>query len=403
MPQIFSPGWLFLFLFVMAICVLRILVKAREIHGMSGKGKPVLPVAPLVKESPPLDEDGKGTDSLVEPDRLIKSGQYAGAVTLLTPMLEDLSPVENRELMGKIQYRLGACQRRIGSAETSSASLLRSGEALREAVSLFSPERLRSSKIRATSELAGLYEDLAKRQNPVENLTLAWTTWDAAVTTARELSLAPQEAAFLSRSASAVRQLASHTDRQGNLGKAANIYGEALAVPDAFPDPDSLLEKAVILKMLGDIRVELSGIEKRALNLTGAVSAYDEALNVMTSEKHPKERSATLLDIGRVLLDIYDTEHSPAHLRKALRSLREAVDLLKSGDDRIRKGLSMALLGDALVRYADVRDPEENLDRAGRLYETALGFLKKSEDASYRERIKERLRKTVEKREKVKG
>jgi tetratricopeptide (TPR) repeat protein len=401
MPQVFSAGWFYLFLLIMVICAIRIVMKLRDINREPDMEKPVLPVAPVIKESPDLSENQGEENILVEPDHLIKEGSYSKAIDVLSPMLLNLSPVEDRELMGKIQYRLGACQRRIGLHERGPGSLLRSGEALREAVSLFSPSRLHSLQIRALGELAGLYEDLAHRQNPVENLLLSMKTWESAASTAQALGLAHQEAVLMSRSGSALRQLASYAERRANLIKAIEIYQEAISVPEAFPDRDSLFEKAVILKMMGDVLVELSDLQQREENLARAVSAYDEVVEIMTPEKHASERIVTLLDSGRVLLDIYDSEQSPAHLRKALRSLREAVDLVKSESDRFRKGLAMALMGDALIRYADVKDRRENLERAVRFYETALGFLKNPEHAPQRDRIKEGLRKAVEKLERT--
>jgi tetratricopeptide (TPR) repeat protein len=397
MPQVFSTGWLYLFLFIMFLCVFRILMKLRDIHGEPDMNKPVIKLAPVSKDSPHLDDGEKEDDILAEPDRLIREGHYADAVNVLASMVQSLSPVEDREAMGKIQYRIGACHRRIGLHEKNPASFLRSGDALREAVGLFSPERLWSLQLRALSELAGLYEDLAGYQNPVENLNRASRTWKSAVSIAKKLNLPYQEAVFHSRSGSALKELASHADRRQNLQEAIDLYETAVSITDAFTDPDSLFEKAVILKTLGDLRVELSVLKNSLENMGRAVSAFEGALRNISPEKHPAERGVTLLDMGQLLLDLYDAEQSPAHLRKALRCLKEAVDLVKTGDDRARKGFAMALLGDALVRYSEVKDPKENLGTAVRLYETALGFLKEPEYASHRDRIKEGLRKAVEK------
>ena len=178
---------------------------------------------------------------------------------------------------------------------------------------------------------------------------------------------------------------------------ARGLAGFAAGLPGAFSDEKALFEKAVILKMLGDARVEFSSVTNRIENLEEAVSAYDGALQIMSPETHSQERGVTLLDTGRVLLDIYDSEKSPAHLRKAVRSLREAVDLVRSRGDRTKKGLTMALMADALIRYAEVKDWRENLDRAARLYEAALGFLKEPEHAARRDRIREGLKEAVEK------
>jgi len=396
MPQVFSPGWLFLFLFVMAIYITRIFMKLRDIRREPDMTRPVLPVAPLRKGPSQFEKEGSMEDVLEGPDRLIREGSYGEAVDALASQLEGLSPVEDRALVGKIQYRLGASWRLIGVREGQSANLLRSGAALREAVSLFSPPRLRSLQVGALAELAGLYEDLAPYQSPVENLTLSIRNWGSAATASRASGLILQEAVFRSRSGTALRLLAMATDRQRNLVKAINAYETAVAVPGAFDDKNALFEKAKILKMLGDTRLELSKVLDKDENLRKTVSEYDKALEIMTVGEHPEERFATLLDTGRVLLNLYDVEKNPVLLKKAFHYLREALDLVKMKPGTAGKGAAMALMGDAFLRYSEVKDRPENLERAIRLYETSLGFLKEPEYAPHRDRIKEGLRQAVE-------
>ena len=57
----------------------------------------------------------------------------------------------------------------------------------------------------------------------------------------------------------------------------------------------------------------------------------------------------------------------------------------------------MAIMGDALSRYSDVKDRRENLQRAVKLYETSLGILKDGEEAAERERVRVRLAEVVQK------
>ena len=57
----------------------------------------------------------------------------------------------------------------------------------------------------------------------------------------------------------------------------------------------------------------------------------------------------------------------------------------------------MAVMGDALSRYSDVKDREENLGRAVKLYEAALGILKDGKEAAERERVRGRLAEAVQK------
>ncbi len=55
----------------------------------------------------------------------------------------------------------------------------------------------------------------------------------------------------------------------------------------------------------------------------------------------------------------------------------------------------MALMARALTRYAEVKEPGENLRMAVKLYEASMGILKDPQYAQERERIKADLREAV--------
>jgi hypothetical protein len=57
----------------------------------------------------------------------------------------------------------------------------------------------------------------------------------------------------------------------------------------------------------------------------------------------------------------------------------------------------MALMARALTRYAEVKEPGENLRRAVTLYEASMGILKDPQYVQEREQIKDELREAVEK------
>jgi len=394
MPQVFSAGWLYLFFLAMAVGTIYILVKLREVHREQDPDTPVIKVAPMAPAAPRPEGDEKGQEVLREADSLIKEGRFLEAVDLLTPAVQRLSPVDDREALGKIQYRIGACQRRLGWKENKVKNLLRSGEALKEAVSHFAPHRLRSLRLAALGELAGLYEDLARHQNPAGNLGAAQRTWDAAARTAKMSAQPSREALFLSRAGDLFRRLALISSRGRNLAKALETYEKALNVPGAFSEPDSLLEKARVLKNIGDLRVELKGIREEETDSEEAIRAYEEALMILSPEKQTGERGQTLLCAGRVLLGTYRNQGGNSHLGKSLKYLGEAVNLLGSEKSPSGKGCAMALLGEGLICFAELKGQKDYRDKGIRLCKAALGFLKEPEFADECDRIREELRKT---------
>ena len=74
---------------------------------------------------------------------------------------------------------------------------------------------------------------------------------------------------------------------------------------------------------------------------------------------------------------------------------RDAIQAAKGGDYHTQKGMTMAVMGDALSRYSEVKDRRDNLARAVRLYEASLEILKDGEESEERERVKRRLAETL--------
>ncbi|MDT8396476.1 MAG: hypothetical protein RRA32_08560 [bacterium] len=397
MPQVFSTGWLYLFMIVMVVSLVRICLKVRTLNQGPQMDRSVVRLAPVKKDAPDLGGKDESAGILAGPDALIRDGDFSRAIGELESMLPDLSPVEDREVRGQALYRLGACRRRMAAPGDGKRERLKAGEALREAVTLLKPERFRVHYLRALSELAALYEELAGIQGQLENLNLALRAWDTAAEAARRSSWLDEEVRFLTRKAGVLRKLADHSDRQASLRKAVETYEQAAAVLEAIEDTETLLNRAGILKMAGDALTELADVFDKEKTLARALSAYDRALEIMTPEENPVQRGVTLADAGRVLLGLYDIERSPALLSRAVRTIRDSLELLKQDDQAARRGMVMALMARALTRYAEVREPRENLQRAVTLFETAMGILKEPQYAPERERIKGELREAVAK------
>ena len=397
MPQVLSPGWLYLFLIVMVISLIRIFFKLRTIQEEAPMDRPVIKVAPVPRPQPDLESESEEDSLLSGPDELIKQRDYKGALGSLKQLLEDLSPTEDREARGKVLFRIGACHSRLATGEEKLQRILRAGEALREAARLFSPARYINHYLRTLGELATVYGDLAREKSPVENLTQSARTCETAAVTAGKGGFAGSEAMFLARSGNAYRQLASHNEPQINLRKAADAYEKAVAALEVVDGENAGSERMKILKVMGDTYVELAVYFQKAESLARAASAYEGALELMDGTQHLRERCMVLTDTSRVLLELYDNERSPVHLRKALRYTRDALDGAKGVENLIQRGLTMAVMGDALSKYSDVKDRGENLARAVKLYEAALGILKDGKEAAERERVRVRLAEAVQK------
>ena len=395
MPQVFSAGWLYLFFIVMAISIVRIYFKLRTIQREAPMDRSVIKVAPIPRKELDLEDGSEEISILAGPDDLIRQGDYTGALRLLEEFLEDLSPTEDREVRGKVLFRIGACHSRLATGGEVFQHLLRAGEALREAVRLFTPARFLHHYLRALGELAVLYEDLAREKNPVEHLTQSVRTCETAVVSAGQGGLAGPEAMFLARSGNIYRQLASYREPQVNLRKAVDAYEKAAAILESVDSEDAVREMIKILKVLGDTCVDLAGYFQKTQSFKRAVSAYQSALQIMDETLYLRERCVVQTEAGRALLKLYDNEKDPAHLRKALGFTRDAMEAAKGEDYQVQKGLTMAVMGDALWKYSEVKDRRENLERAVKLYEASLGILKDGEEFQERERVRKRLAEVV--------
>jgi tetratricopeptide (TPR) repeat protein len=278
MPQVFSSGWLYLFIIVMVISIVRIWFKLRTIQKEAPMDRPVIKVPPVFKQEQENGDVPEADSFLAGPDELIRQGDYETALGLLNGLLEDLSPTEEREQRGKVLFRIGACHSRLTDGEEKLQHMLRAGESLREAVRLFSPARFRNHYLRALGELAALYEDIAREKNPVEYLTQSARTCETAADSARQGGMTEPEAIFLMRAGNAYRQLASHNEAQVNLRRAADAYEKAAAALGTVQDEGVDSEKIKISKLLGDTLMDLSAYFQKGESLARAVNAYETAL-----------------------------------------------------------------------------------------------------------------------------
>ena len=284
MPQVFSAGWLYLFTIVMVISLVRIWLKVRALHQGPEMDRPVIRLTPIGRDAMELGEKDESAAILVGPDAKIREGQFSQAVSELESLLPELSPVEDREVRGQVLYRMGACRRRMVVPDNGQRERLKAGEALRESVTLLTPERFRVHYLRSLSELASLYEELADIQSPLENLNLALRAWETAVDTASKSSWLDEEVRFLTRKAAVCRNLAEHSDRQASLRKAVDSYEQAILALETIEDPEMVPTRVGLLKLSGDTLAELAEVFRKEETLARALAAYDKALEYFLSK-----------------------------------------------------------------------------------------------------------------------
>lgn len=397
MSQAFSVGWIYLLIIVLAISLARIWLKVRTIQRGDSQGGPVIKVAPITRPEGRTETKNQALAFLAVPDDLIRKGEHSEALKQLDRALEEFSPTEDRENRGRALLRVGACHGHLARGVDRSQHLLKAGEALGEAVRLFSPDRYRDLYLKALGELATHYTDLAGQRNPVENLTQAARTLETAADSACRGGLVKSEAMFYMRSGDLYRQLAYLGEPAINLRKAVMAYEKAADLLEKAGGRDRTSGKILILKLLGDACEDLAEYSQGAGNLGKALNAYQAALQSMDTSLHSREQMVIMTDIGRVRLKLFDSGGDREHLKQALHFTRDALKGPGTGKDPEPKGMAMAVFADALTRYAEIKDRKENLARAVKLYTAALENLKHSDSSKERDRIREELDRTVEK------
>ena len=391
MPQVFSAGWLYLFIIVLIICIARIWMKIRTIQREPPLDRPVIRITQVPDGASDPGSKAEEESILNGADRLIKTGELREALEQLERIIENLSPTEDREISGKVLFRIAACHSHLAMGEERFQHLLRAGETLRETVRLFTPERFRDHYLIALDQLAALYQDLAAEKNPVEYLTQRARTLETAAESASGAELAETEARFLFRAGNTYRQLVDLVEPQTNLRKAVSVYERADALLGKSENQDVISDRISILKMLGDTLEILSEYYQKEKSLMRAVKVYETAFNIMDGTLHGKEQMVLKMDISRILLKIHDIGNNPLYLKQVLMLTRNVLEITKIGENPVLRGRTMVVMGDALVRCADIKDRRENLERAVKLYEASLDTIEDGNQTEEQGRIREKL------------
>jgi hypothetical protein len=143
--------------------------------------------------------------------------------------------------------------------------------------------------------------------------------------------------------------------------------------------------------MLGDTLEILSEYYQKEKSLMRAVKVYETAFNIMDGTLHGKEQMVLKMDISRILLKIHDIGNNPLYLKQVLMLTRNVLEITKIGENPVLRGRTMVVMGDALVRCADIKDRRENLERAVKLYEASLDTIEDGNQTEEQGRIREKL------------
>ena len=183
------------------------------------------------------------------------------------------------------------------------------------------------------NNLGAAYADLARYQEPAQNLELSVQSYREALAY-RQPNIDPQRYASTQNNLGTTYwNLAQYKETQANLKQAIAAYSEALRYYNPSQEP---LNYAMIQNNLGTAYWNLAQHEQPQEWLKQAVSAYQKALTYRTLDVAPAAYAATQNNLGTAYWHIADHADDPTerlkvleHAIEAYKAALHAVDLLQ--------------------------------------------------------------------------
>ena len=290
LPTVFSKGWLFLFLLILALCLVRIVQKIRVIEGGKGTGAPVTIIKPFKVESAVEGSPG-GSAQGSEVQAL------RGALVSLGRELKGIPEGESLEDRRRILREMGLGYRRLSLAEDRNDNLLRAAKAFYTGSRIPDGEGPAAAQAAFLCDLGETYLELAPHYETEECLKRAVLAYSEARRTAGEAGLGDSSVPVLVGLGRAHVGLAELGEVGENLVQAVQYLGEALKIYRAGGDPAGA---ASVLCILGGAMEDLSAVEHRQANLTRAKNAYSMALKLISEDPGDGLREKAASGLERV-------------------------------------------------------------------------------------------------------
>lgn len=146
-----------------------------------------------------------------------------------------------------------------------------------------------------------------------------------------------------------------------------------------------------VKRLQGDCYRWLGRRSEQETNLSKAVEAYREALDVYPVEEFPVAHASLLVLLGSTYRDLGQVSNPDRNLAEALRNYQEALKVYSVDDYPIEYAKIQNHLGTTYLALAGHRDKQQNLRKAVQAYQEALKAL--SEKAVSEEDVKPLIRK----------
>lgn len=224
---------------------------------------------------------------------------------------------------------------RIVSHSAEAVSCLQQGiQAYQYALTRVNAENKAQTYPMIQNNLGAAYADLARYQEPAQNLELSVQSYRQALAY-RKPDVDPQRYASTQNNLGTTYwNLAQYQETQTNLKQAIAAYSEALCYYNPSQEP---LNYAMIQNNLGTAYWNLAQHEQPQAWLKQAVSAYQKALTYRTLDAAPAAYAATQNNLGTAYWHIADHADDPTERLQALeraieayQAALQAVDLLQN-------------------------------------------------------------------------
>lgn len=249
---------------------------------------------------------------------------YEQALQFLEDDSPQLSDIFND--LGNLYWMLSRCP---GSVEHSLACLEQAIQAYQLALTKLTAEEAPQTYAMIQNNLGAAYSDLARYNEPAENLELSIRAYEEALHYRKSDSDPLKYASTQNNLGTAYWHLAQHQSPVQNLRAAIAAYAEALCYYNTQTEP---LNWAMIQNNLGTAYWNLAQYEQPETWLQLATLAYQDALTYRTPEAAPTAYAATQNNLGTAywhLADRFqdDPEQREKYLQQCIVAYESAIAL----------------------------------------------------------------------------
>lgn len=294
-PTIFSKGWLFLFLAVLVISILRVIQKLRVIHREGAADAKVRIVKPIRVERGPSEAADPGSEQEKGVSGLRNREQGLTAELERYPVEE--SPAER----ARVLCDLGVVYRELSRIENREEELLKAAQCYYQASGIFSPQEAPEEHGGLMVHLADIYVELSGTYKKAECLRRAGAAYARALNVLGSESHPDRRAGIGAKLGRVLVELADESEPGKNLLRAIQVLSDTVT---GYPDDETSPGRALAMHDLGRAYLKYAALAEPQQNLIRAGKAFKESLKTLTRESYPEHHEAVRISV-RELREAY--------------------------------------------------------------------------------------------------